>query len=201
MAKINNNPLLKGLSGMFGDVVVYSERRGKMIMSNRPKKREESTDHQKLVKSKFLQAVQYAKGQMKNDSAKAEYAAAVNDKLMSAYAVAVADYLKGPEIIAVNTKAYNGHVGDVIEVLAIDNFKVTEIIVEIRSASDQLIEEGPAMITVDNTLNWRYTTAQENAESVGTRLIIRAKDKPGTSPKKSIRCQSFPKLKEQSPTG
>jgi hypothetical protein len=192
MAKINNNPLLKGLSGMFGDVVVYSERRGKMIMSNRPKKREESTEHQKLVKSKFLQAVQYAKGQMKNDAAKAEYAAAVNDKVMSAYAVAVADYLKGPEIITVNAKAYNGHIGDVIEVLAIDNFKVTEVIVEIRSASNQLIEEGPATITADNTLNWRYTARQENAESLGTKLIIRAKDKPGNMTEKEYMLPIIP---------
>jgi hypothetical protein len=192
MAKINNNPLLKGLSGMFGDVVVYSERRGKMIMSNRPKRREQNTDHQKLVKSKFLQAVQYAKGQMKNDMAKAEYAAAVNDKVASAYAVALADYLKGPEIISVNTKAYNGQVGDVIEVLAIDNFKVTEVVIEIRSASNQLIEEGPAMTTADNTLNWLYTTTQENADSLGTKLIIRAKDKPGNITEKEYTLPIIP---------
>ena len=38
MSKIMNNPIMKGASGMLGDVVVYREVRGNLIMSNRPKR-------------------------------------------------------------------------------------------------------------------------------------------------------------------
>jgi len=38
MSKINNNPLLNGVSGMLGDVVVYRQVRGGVIMANKPKK-------------------------------------------------------------------------------------------------------------------------------------------------------------------
>jgi hypothetical protein len=179
MATINNNPLLKGASGMLGDVVVYRETRGKMIMSNRPKKREVLTDHQKVVKSKFLQAVQYAKMQVQNEVTKAEYATGVNDRMISAYAVAVADYLKGPEIISIDLTNYSGNVGDVINVVAMDNFKVTEVSVEIRSATDQLIERGPATKDGDITPNWRYISTTANQFVEGAKLIVRAKDKPG----------------------
>src|SRR5688572_18839379 len=101
MTKIKNNPLLKGLSGMLGDVVVYRESKGQMIMSNRPKKPEVPTSHQIKTKSRFMMAVQYAKGQMQDPDAKAEYQMAVTNKVISAYGVAMADYLKGPEITEV----------------------------------------------------------------------------------------------------
>jgi hypothetical protein len=179
MARINNNPLLKGISGMLGDVVVYREQRGQMVMSNRPKKRDQPTEHQKSAKSRFLQAVQYAKGQVADPITKALYAAGINDRIPSAYSVAIMDYLKGPEIISVNTKEYQGQVGQLIEILAIDNFKVVEVSVEIRSAANVVIESGVATGVEDNNLLWRYNTKESNSMLEGTQVIVRAKDKPG----------------------
>lgn len=178
MAKISNNPIMKGLSGMLGDVVVYSERRGKMIMSNRPKKSGQLTDHQKGVKAKFLQAVQYAKGQMLDPEARAEYEAAVTNKMISGYAVAVSDYLKGPEITSVDVSGYAGLAGNEIVINAIDNFKVTGVTVEIRSAAGVLIEQGAAVQDPGNVLFWRFAATRPNSTIHGTRVIVSVKDKP-----------------------
>ena len=94
---------------MFGDLIVYRESRdGRVIMANRPRRPDTPTAHQLKFRSKFMQAVQYAKSQMLDETAKAEYAAAVTSNMVSAYGVAVADYLKGPEIVDINVAGYTG---------------------------------------------------------------------------------------------
>jgi hypothetical protein len=179
MPKIGNNPIMQGLSGMLGDVVVYRQQRGVMVMSNRPKKRDEPTDHQKVQSSKFKRAAAYANGQMDIPEAKAEYDERIdNKKFLSGYSVAVADYLKGPEITLVDTSGYTGQAGDLILVDATDNFKVTSVNVEIRSAADALIEQGAAVQDPLNELSWNFTATQANAQLAGTKIIVKAKDKP-----------------------
>ena len=184
--KIKNNPLLKGASGMLGDVIVFRESRGSLIMSNRPKKRENPSVHQLAVKSRFMQAVQYAKGQMLIPEAKAEYETGVTNKMISAYGVAVADFLKGPDVHGVDASEYRGGIGDLILVNAVDNFKVTDVQVEIRSADDTLIEQGEAVLNPDNAVFWSYVTTQPNAAVTGTKVIVTAKDKPNNVTKKEF---------------
>lgn len=180
MTKIKNNPILKGASGMLGDVIVYRELRdGRLIMANRPKKPEVPSENQLLAKSRFLRAVQYAKGQMADPVASVEYNALTNAKLTSGYALAVADFLKGPEINQVNTSDYTGVVGNMIVITAFDNFRVNRVRVEIRSAAGALIEQGDAVPNEGNNLLWEYTVTQANAAVTGTRLIISATDRPG----------------------
>ena len=180
MSKLKNNPIMKGASGMLGNVVVYREQKnGKLIMANRPKKRDELTDHQKIQKSRFLQAVQYAKAQMADPLSKAEYETGINDKINSAYAAAMTDYLRGPEILEVNTSAYQGQISDKVLLNVFDNFKVTAVDVEIRTALDVLLEKGPAIQEAFNPLLWVYTTTVANNVLPGTKIIVRASDKPG----------------------
>jgi hypothetical protein len=178
MARITNNPILKGLSGMLGDVVVYRESRGKMIMSNRPRKPKQPTEHQQNFKTKFLQAVQYAKGQILDPVAKAEYATGINNKLLSAYGVAVTDFLKSPKITGIDVTGYQGVAGDTIVIEAIDDFKVTSVAVEIRSALDELLEVGEASQNPQSGLSWNYVATKSNSNLAGTKLIVRAMDKP-----------------------
>lgn len=179
MSKIKNNPLLKGLSGMLGDVIVFRESRGQMLMANRPKKPAVPSDHQLLTKNKFLEATAYAKGQMLNEESKAEYQSAVNDKTNSAYAVALTDYLKGPKILSVNIDGYNGMAEAKIHIRAIDNFRVQSVRVEIRDSQDMIIEQGEAVNDPVNSIFWFYT-AQQNIDIVpGMKVIVFVRDRPG----------------------
>jgi hypothetical protein len=156
-------------------------------MSNRPKKPDVPTDHQKFQSTKFRRAVAYANGQMNIPASKAEYDERIDSKkFLSGYAVALADYLKGPEISLVDTSGYAGQVGDPIVIEAIDNFKVTSVIVEIRSASDALIEQGAAVRNPEDDLLWIFTATQVNAQLAGAKIIVKAKDKPNNITTKDL---------------
>jgi hypothetical protein len=94
MPKINNNPIMKGVRGMLGDVVVYRQFRGTTIMSNRPRKSKAITLHQQAIKSRFLLAVKFAKEQIADPLLKAKYQPGPDSEFTSAYIAALADYLR-----------------------------------------------------------------------------------------------------------
>ncbi len=179
MSQIKNNPLLKGASGMLGDVVVFREVRGKVIMCNRPKKSETPTEHQKEMSSRFLRAVRYARKQLSIPEAKAEYALGITDSKHSAYVVALADYLNAPTISAVDASRYKGAVGDILFIRASDDFKVVAVQVIIRNEADVVIEQGDAVLQPDSFDDWQYKATVPNATLVGTKIEVKASDKPG----------------------
>jgi hypothetical protein len=181
MSKIQNNPLLKGVSGMLGNIIVFRETRGQMIMANRPKKSGTLTEHQEAQKSRFLKAVQYARNQLLNAQSKAEYAARITLSKHSAYLVAVTDYLTSPEVTVVDVSAYKGVAGDLIKVVAIDDFKVTGVEVIITDTNGTLIEQGQAVLPADSADQWQYTITAPNAVLPGTKIIAHAVDKPGNT--------------------
>src|SRR5690606_39904960 len=108
MSKIKNNPIMKGASGMLGDVVVYRQLRGELIMSNRPKKREVLTPHQEKAKARFKRAVLYAKRQINDPVLKAFYQPRPSSRFTSAYAAAVGDFLSTPKVHEIDTTRYGG---------------------------------------------------------------------------------------------
>src|SRR6478609_7046559 len=112
MSQIKNNVLLHGISGMLGKLLVFRTIRGKLVVSNRPKKAIVLTDHQQIMKGRFLKAVQYARTQMAIPESKAEYATGITLKKHSAYHVALTDHLNAPVISAVDTSRYTGKVND-----------------------------------------------------------------------------------------
>jgi hypothetical protein len=179
MTKIKNNPLLKGASGMLGDVIVYRQLRGEIVMCNRPRKRDELTENQKLRKETFLRAVRYAKKQIADPITKAEYEAGITSKKFNAYTVALTDYLSAPSVDGIDVSRYTGAAGDTIAIKATDDFKVTSVHVAVYSASNELIEEGEAVLQPDTSDDWRYSAGTANATLTGTRVIVTVRDKPG----------------------
>jgi hypothetical protein len=179
MSKILNNPIMKGVSGMLGDVVVYREHRGTLVMSNRPRKRETLTPYQELAKSRFLRAVQYAKKQIADPVTKAEYTPSPQSRVTSAYAAAVADYLSVPKINLVDDAVYGGAVGDKIFIRATDDFKVTSVHVSIFKADGQLLEQGDAVLQPESVEDFTYTATVGIVKAPGMKILVTVRDKPG----------------------
>jgi hypothetical protein len=179
MSKIQNNPIMKGVSGMLGDVVVYRKHRDGLVMANRPKKRDTLTPKQEQAKTRFLTAVQYAKKQMADPVAKAEYTPGPNSQFNSAYAAAVADYLKAPKINNIDASKYHGALNDTLQINASDNFKVTNVHVAIYRADKSLIEQGDATPLDIGVNEYIYKATQANAAVVGSKVIVTVRDKPG----------------------
>lgn len=180
MSKIKNNPIMKGASGMLGKTVVYRQTKdGTTIMANKPKKTGVVTDKQLIIQAKFEEAAQYAAAQMKDPASKAEYAEAGASRNRSAHQAAMTDYLRKPRVLELNTDAYNGIIGDTINIRAFDDFKITSVQVRINSAAGVLIEQGAAMLLALTANHYRYTTTAANATRPGTRITVTLRDKPG----------------------
>lgn len=177
MAECKNNIVTHGLSGKVGDLLVFSQRNGKTVVSKAPKDRTgELSDKQKAHKLKFQKAVLYAKGVL-NDSLKKElYEAKADNSIgMSTYNVAVADLLNAPDIEEINLSGYEGNPGDVIKITATDDFGVVAVTVKIENADGSLVEEGSA---VNNGAEWIYTATASNPDLAGDKITVQATDNP-----------------------
>lgn len=169
---------MTGASGMLGNVVVYRQFRGKTVMSNRPQKRGDITPHQQKMKTRFLEAVAFAKKQIADPVTKALYQPGPNSKFTSAYAAALADYLKRPVIDAVDITNYHGRDGDVIIVKASDVARTLMVAVSILSVDGSVVEHGEALPNAF-TLDYVFRRVNVNSTVRGSKILVTVKDRPG----------------------
>lgn len=163
---------------MLGKVVVYREHRGKLVMSNRPKRTGILTPNQVQAKSRFLGAVKYAKKQMADPVSKQEYQPSPDSRFTSAYSRAVADFLTAPVISHVDVSRYQGAVGDKILIKASDDFKVTSVHVSILKPDGTLLEQGDAVLQDDSVDEYEYVATVAFPKAAGTKVIVAVRDKP-----------------------
>lgn len=184
MAESKNNIITHGLSGKVGDLIVFSQRNGKTIVSRAPKdKTGEDSQKQKDHKRKFQRAILYAKVVMNDPDTKEEYEAhADRSKGITGHNVAVADFLNAPDIDSIDLSAYTGKVGDTIKIIVLDDFGVKAVTVTIENADGSLVEEGFA---VDSGGEWIYTATVNNADISGDKITVTATDNPANLAEKS----------------
>lgn len=179
MAIVNKNLVTKGLSGMLGGTLVFRKVGDKTIVATAPSTVKEPTPAQQNQRARFQQAVLYAKGQMNDPGAKADYEAAAKGLGQpNAYNIAVADFFNAPDITAIDLTAYQGKVGDVITIQVTDDFRVAAVSVEIKNADGSLVEAGSAVEQPGN-MRWIYTATTVNASLRGDKITIKATDRPG----------------------
>ncbi len=181
MSKVENNPLLRGVSGMIGGTIIFRTVRGQQQMVNRPKKRAGTTDKQKVVTDKFKRASQYASRQIAQKASLALYQEGVTQKKHTPYLVAMSDYLISPEVANINFLSYDGKVGDVIVVTATDDFEVTAVKIIITAADGMEIEKGDAGPDLEQINQWAYKATKANLSLAGTVIRAVAFDRPGNS--------------------
>ncbi len=176
MARTINNTITHGVSGKFGDQIVFRQVNGKTLMCKSPIGRGKTSAKQEQQQEKFKKASQYAKQALEDPVLSAEYALeAKRRKGLSAYNVAVADYLISPTIDKVDVSAYTGNVGEKIKIQAYDDYKVEAVKVYIHTSSS-LVEEGEAIL---QGIEWIYTVQTENTNLSGSKITIQVMDMPG----------------------
>lgn len=178
MAKSFKNVVTFGLSGLIGELLVFKQRAGKTIVSNRPSKTSKAPSVVMLaIRERFKKAVIYAKSVMTNTLLKAEYAATAKSD-QSAFNMAFTDYQKAPEIAAPNFSNYTGLSGQELKVSVIDDFRVEKVDFSIKDSAGIVVEAGLA-VQSPNLLDWIYTTTLANANFEGGEIAVRAWDLPG----------------------
>src|SRR5690606_23999819 len=153
MAQSKNNVITHGLSGKVGNLIIFSQRKGKTIVSRIPRTKGELTPNQIAHQEQFLFATGYAKAAIVDPDLKVGYEIQAQIRNISPYNCAVGDFLTAPQITNVNTALYTGTVGNKILIRAIDDFMVKSVHVRIEEADGTLIEEGAA---TENLAHWEY---------------------------------------------
>ena len=176
MAKVKNNLVIHGLSGMLGkQLVIRRAKNGQYIVSAAPNQpKQELTEAQKEHREKFRQAVLFAKGAQKNP----EYQEAADTRGVSAYNVAIADFLHPPEIQKIDLSQYQGKADETITITAVDDVKVQTVGVMIVNDDGTLVEKGAAVVGDSMTNQWRYTT-KNAASSASVKIVVDVADLAG----------------------
>jgi hypothetical protein len=163
---------------MLGGIVVYRQYRGKTLLCNRPEKRNTITPHQQKMKSRFLEAVAFAKKMIADPATKALYQPGPESKFTSAYAAALADYLKRPVIDDVDVTGYHGNEGDMIIVKASDIARTLTVTMTVMGINGEVIEQGEALPNAFN-LDYVFSGRKKNNLVHGSVLRVTVTDKPG----------------------
>lgn len=159
MAKVQNNVMMRGLSGTLGGFVVRHMRDGRTLISAMPdfSQRRFSKD-QRAHQSRFKEASAYAREAAKEKPIYAELAQGTS---RNAYNLALSDWFNPPIIHRIEIQ------GEVIRVQAGDNVLVTRVSVLILDEQGHILEAGEAS-QVDAAANpgwWEYTP-QEAGQTV-----------------------------------
>jgi hypothetical protein len=186
MARIRNNNLTRGLSGMVGGQMVFRTWNGKTYLSNAPSKPKKQSKRQKENRMKFKEATAFAKTMMLDPVKKAEYKS-IADKLQlpNAYTAAITEYMRKPEIQKVDTSKYTGKEDEEIKVVVTKkSFEVQEVEVIIVDKNGVVIEEGKA--AKDLGSEWIYRTKLTLDDKEGVQFLIRARERTGNFVEKRV---------------
>ena len=179
MARVHNNFLTKGLSGMIGQQMVFRSWKGKTYLSIAPKKPTKQSAKQKENRSKFQMATGYAKRMMTDPVMKAEYKKIADKlKLPNAYTAAITEYMRKPEIYKLDLAKYTGKADEEIKVKASKNgFDIQEVEVVIIDKDGEVIEGGKA--TKGIVGDWTYRTKVQVEDKETTRYLVRIRERTG----------------------
>lgn len=175
--KQKRNSIMRGSSGALGNELVFRQRAGQTIMSLPAVPGPDNpTDEQLGVRSRFKEAIAYARTAIANPALKAAYRAKTS-KIASPFNTAMADFCKAPVITKVDVSNYNGSAGSTILINATDDFKVQAVHVSIFNGAGDVIEEGAAIVNPESGDYWTFTLP--NAIPDGALIKVQASDLPG----------------------
>ena len=176
MAKVRNNLVIHGLSGMLGkQLVVRAKKNGSFVVAAAPRRGAgPPSDAQKQQRERFRQALLYAKGAQ----AREEYQEAAAARGQSARNVAVADFMRPPEIRAIDLSGYDGAPEQTIRITAVDDVKVNTVGILIATEDGNLVEKGSAIASANDGTLWTYTTTAAAPHSA-VKIVVDVADLAG----------------------
>jgi hypothetical protein len=180
MAKIKLNPIVEEVSGGLGNLV-FRTSNGKTVLCRKPDFSDnEITEDQAAHRERFRQAVAYGRSVMANEDMREIYNQAAERKGIPVFALTVADFFNAPSINEVNLSAYNGKIGDMIKVSALDDVNVMSVHVALVNSQDNaLIESGDAVETAAGSGQWVYTATTAVPAGTLVNFTVVVTDRPG----------------------
>ncbi len=174
MAKISTSFPVSGRVGGF----VFRRCGRDVIMSRRPRPSAVApSDLQLERQARFRMAASYAKAVYADPVRKEMYRELAQRRRIPAsrlFGFIVRDHQKPPEILEIDTAAYQRHAGDTIRIDAIDDLEVVAVDIRISRLDDgTVLEQGAAAYT---SPYWRYLAQAEAPAGVPLLVEVTAID-------------------------
>ena len=190
MAKLIPNPAIGAPTGTIGELVFARYKIGKIIIRKRPVRTAEKREGEAANQQGFAKAVDYANGVWAtNPELRAKYNAAAREQGRQGFHLAKADFRLPPTVQEIDLDGYAGNSGEIIRIVAQDDFEVKAVGVIIRDLAGGLIEQGAAAQENGTRANWVYraqtqvpagqtvvieATATDHPDHTGTRRVDHA---------------------------
>jgi hypothetical protein len=171
MAIVNNNPIMRGVTGKVGPVY-FRTVRGKQIVCNMPPRGLARSPKQLENQRRFGEASKRAKYMLAAEGMKEQYQTRVDNMKFTAHMVAQSDLMKAPVVRDIDTSEYTGQAGEEIVARVADNSRIKKVVVTIVASTGEVIESGEAVKGKIDTYNWIYKTTTVNTELKGS--VVRA---------------------------
>jgi len=143
MAKLNLNPLLTSIQGRIGDLVFVREGDRISVRAKAEKLPQFRSPAQTAHTARFVVASRWARTLLADPAMHALYQKACHDHL-TPHNAAVSDFMHPPVVDAIDLDSFTGNPGDVIRILASDDFRIVRLTVQILAVDRQILEEGEA---------------------------------------------------------
>jgi hypothetical protein len=163
MAKVESNPIVRGISGKIGNLVFRPMPNGETYVSSVPNfDKRKFSKGQKDHQGRFKLAVAYAREASKTQPI---YAKLAEGTVMSAYNFALSDWFNPPVIHTVERK--DGRV----RVQASDNVMVVKVVVTVLDEEGKVVEKKDAVQTEKDW--WEVDLAGDG------KIVVEARDLAG----------------------
>jgi hypothetical protein len=158
-----------------GEDLVFRQVGNRAFVVKKPARKKPVTPAERSNRHLFAVAQMYAREMLRNPELGQWYSivAKVNN-LQSAHRAAANDFLTKPEIEQMDTKGYQGNVGDVIRIKPKTALKITSIDVTIYNADGSILESGQA---IKNEFNFKYYATLPNASVDGSKIVLVSRDR------------------------
>ena len=175
MGKIQSNIITKGFSGKYSEDLMFRQFKRKTIFSRIGASTKPPTARQLEIRNKFTEASLFASAAIDNPPVYEDYKKMAEQlDLSSAYVAALTDYSTEPEIATVFTAAYQGEVGQLINILGTMPYKIVDVDVSILRPDGTVLESGKAEAHEEK---WRYAATVVNPQVAGSKLVVVARDR------------------------
>ena len=178
MSEVELHAPFLGYSGAIGKIV-YRKYKGRTIACLKPSPKRTLSQAEINNRERFKQAAAYGKLALANPATRVLYEQAAKEKDVPVFSLCVADFFNAPTVQSVDLSAYNGQVGDTIQVIASDDFGVVNVHLTLKIADGTLIESGNAIQDPVGTGNWNYTATASVAAGTPVIAYVVATDRPG----------------------
>ena len=185
---------MRGARGALGKELVFRQRAGKTVISLPPKPpKGPSSELQQMTRTRFREAMLYARAELADPLKKAAYAARALPG-QTAWNVAVADYLRRPVIEHVEAVNHGGSQGGITRAHISDDFKARASATaknrDTRAYAFAHAHAGPVEVRIRgaglprNAVNMKYSRPEKSPDpgQITTMAVMHTCAKPFEAP-------------------